>query len=173
MLISCHKPFSWLEIITQIVMVFEPPHSALQVPASPRLTASSAVARGWGVPDSLRTTAPPPATDAAVKSENILIIGRCYLISQFCLFSVDIVVGGGKGLRHQRLGPHRSYHSYHARHETCETLSSGHAHSEQANREHTDLTIEMLAHIFILTSLYCIGWQSIKCPLCSCWMINS
>ena len=99
------------------------------VPGSP--PALAALARGWGVPVSLRTTPSPPATDAAVKSENILIIGRCYLILQFCLFSVDIVVGGGTGLRHQRLGPHRSYHSYHARHETCETLSTGHAHSEQ------------------------------------------
>ena len=54
--ISCHKRFSWLEIITQIVMVLS--HSGPTGPGQTQVSqlAMPVLARGWGVPVSLRTT---------------------------------------------------------------------------------------------------------------------
>ena len=108
---SYPKPFSWLEIMTQIINAGwgaqarpgrRPAqlHRALLTPPQAGL---SQIAGGQHQPE----------RELLLNLDNF---DNCSLpVSQFCLFSVDIVVGGGQGRCHQSLRPHRSYH---VRHET-------------------------------------------------------
>ena len=98
--IPWHKPFSWLEITIDIMIVCKPPHSGGQVPArpgSPHSPEAGMSQLAWGQQPHQH---PMPLLNLRI----FLIIGLCYLISQFCLFSVDIVVGGGHGALPSEIG---------------------------------------------------------------------
>ena len=77
------------------------------------------------------------------------------LVSQFCLFSVDIVVGGGHEAPASEIGTTQELSELSR--QTRNWRDTGHAHTEQ---EHTATIQKMLPLYFHLDLFTLTGWQS-------------